>query len=138
MLTVMDRLQSSPALFGDASRVERSHRTVVARADAPRCHVVDGDDTSEGPKIGCEVSRTTRWSVRLFVRDDDGYSAGDEFAQAVLDRLNPENDGLAPYPAGIVPIFDDMRIDEEVADADALRIELTFRGEYRAPPFSLG
>lgn len=130
MQAVLARLEGSPAL--DAT-VKRSHRTTVTREDAPMIHLVDGDDVPEDSDGDCDKARTKHFTVSVFVRSDTGASAADALVLAVNDRLNPADaygDGVRLRQGPITP-------DEEIADEDAVRIDMKFRFLYNAPGWNL-
>lgn len=129
MQEVLDRLHGSPALC----EVKRAHRTPVTRDDAPMIHLIDGEDVPNDTDDDCDRSRVKHFTVSVFIRDDSGATAADSLVVAVNDRLNPADtygDGVRLRQGAIIP-------EEEIADTDAVRIDLKFKFLYNAPGWSL-
>jgi len=134
MQEVVTRLVRTPSVIADASNVRRDHRTHVMREQAPAIHVVDGDDAPTGKfQRGC-VERSKSFTVALFVRDDQGFTAADPIVLTILARLN----GLAlAYSRKARIALGKIRFDNEIADGDALRVEIELTFVYNAPEWSL-
>jgi len=78
--------------------------------------------------------REAEFTVSLFVRSDAGESAADPLRIEVMRRLNPET---APYAAGVRVTPVEISADEEIADADAIRIDMHFDFAYPAGDWKL-
>ncbi len=131
MQAVLARLESSPAL---CDNVRRAHRVAVARDEAPAIYLIDGDDVIRGsPDSDCRRDRVKRFTVAVFVRDDDGASAADTLVDAVNDRLDP----VTAYASGATLLQGAIKPDEEIADEDAIRVDMEFEFRYQAPGWSL-
>lgn len=135
MEAMLARLQGSPAI---CDNVRRSHRTTVPRDQCPAIHLAEGSDEPTGSAGDCRTDRTATPTVSILVRDDDGFAAADALAEAVMQRLDPSNPAETPYPAGVRLEPGRISIDDEIADADILRLVMEFRLRYAAGHWSLG
>jgi hypothetical protein len=125
MVAVLARLQGSPSI---ADNVRRAHRIPVTREQAPAVHLIDGTDTPTPAKNNCLTQRTRGFTVSIFVRDDAGASAADSYVLAVNAALDPEDN--APYPSNAVMRQGRITVDEEIADGDAVRVDMAFEFDY--------
>lgn len=136
MLNALARLQGSPSLMLGAQNVavKRSHRTPVARDDAPMVHLIDGPDRPTGNiESDCDREREKRFTVSVFIRDDGGAGVADPLVVEINNRMSnatPWGDGIRVTQGPIVP-------DEEIADGDAIRVDMEFAAKYDAPGWSL-
>lgn len=134
MLAALARLQGSPGLTLGVSDVpaKRSHRTTVTRATAPQVHLVDGTDRPTGHlESDCNRDREKQFTVSIFVRDDAGAGAADPLVVEINDRMSGTwGDGIRVTQGPIEP-------EEEIADGDAIRIDMAFTAKYAAPGWSL-
>lgn len=132
MQEVFDRLTGSPPLLTDGN-VKRSHRTAVTKAKAPEVHLVDGADSPKDPSSDCRTARTKEFTVSVFGRGDAGVSALDSIVIDINRRLDPTDNpytGATLKQRAIVP-------EEEIADNDALRVDMGFVFEYETAGWSL-
>lgn len=122
---VVSRLRADPFWGPLPENVRRSHKTIVPREQAPAVHVIDGPErvTRAG---GC-ARREQDFTVRLIVRDDDGFAAADPLKLEVMRRLNPSITG---WPPGVTLTPEDITPDAEIADADVLAVEMAFTFRY--------
>lgn len=136
MQNVLARLEGSPSLMLGAQNVnvKRSHRTPVPRDEAPMVHLVDGDDIPGGKREGgCRTERTKHFSIDIFVRDDAGVTVADPLIVEVHNRMNPD---FAPAFPGILRM-EPVRVDEEIADGDAVRVTLGYECHYTTTGWAL-
>lgn len=132
MVAVLARLTDpSPTL---AARVRRSHRTPVTREDGSTVDLIEGDDIPERSNSECDRERTKSFRLSICVRDDAGATAADDLVVAVNARLDPSAIWL---PLGVVLQQGPITVDEEIADEDAVRIDMNFTASYTAPGWSL-
>ena len=132
MLAIFARLQASPAIVENP---RRSHRIPVTREQAPTIHLIDGTDTPTPAKNNCRTQRTRGFTVSIFVRDDAGASAADPYVLAVNDALDPDV-GTA-YPGGAIMRQGRITVDEEIADGDAVRVDMAFEFDYQTTGWAL-
>jgi hypothetical protein len=126
MVNVLTRVKASPRFSGvKLDNIRRAHRTHVTRANCPAIHVIDGDEVPDKGKVGrgCAVPREKQFTVSLFVRDDDGYADADEIKQEVMARLSPAG---GEWPTGVRLEYGPIKYESEVADGDALRVDMDF------------
>lgn len=131
MRAVLARLEGIPS----NGNLRRAHRTTIVRDKAPAIRLVDGVDTPQPAKNTCRTDRTKAFTVTLFGRDDAGVAMLDDTIVAVNARLNPMQG--TPYPGGAV--LRQLRItpDEEIADGDAIRVDMDFEFDYETPGWAL-
>ena len=127
MQAILARLMGSPALEAE---VRRSHRIPVTRDAAPAVHVVDGRDVPTPARNDCRTDRTKGFTVSVYVRDDAGASAADALVQAINERLDPIDAAQTPYPSGAVLRQLSIIPSEEIADGDAVQIDMEFEFDY--------
>jgi hypothetical protein len=127
MVALLARLQDSPALAPD---VRRSHRTIVDRDHAPAIHLIDGSDTPTQSKNDCRTDRKKAFTVRIFRRDDAGVASADPTVIAVNARLDPVHATYQPYPGGAVLHQGRIVPAEEIADGNAVGIDMEFEFYY--------
>ena len=132
MVAVLARLQASPAI---TDNVRRAHRISITRENAPAVHLIDGTDTPTPAKNNCRTQRTRGFTVSIFVRDDAGASAADPYVLAVNDALDPDV-GTA-YPGGAIMRQGRITVDEEIADGDAVRVDMAFEFDYQTTGWAL-
>lgn len=136
MRAVLDRLQGPTPIVTDDNRVRRSHRTVVARDKAPAVHLIDGAEVPDQDSK-CATSRKLEFTVRLIVRDDDGFTAADPLKIAVMARLDPESEAYAVYPHGARIVPGRITPEAEIADGDSLSVEMDFTFKFETTGWSL-
>lgn len=134
---MLERLQGSPSIVPASDNVRRSHRTWVPREQCPAVHVADGGDEPRRDRGGCAIERECVMTVSILVRNDDGYSDAATIAENVMARLDPDNQAETPYPAGVTVEPGRIGVDDEIADADILRLVMEFRIRYLAANWSL-
>jgi hypothetical protein len=132
MLEVLWRLKTQPVIT-NVDNIRRDHRTIIPRTMAPAVHLIDGAETPLSRRNYCFVDDDLIFTVAIFVRDDAGYAAADPIKQAVMAALDP----ASAYPAGPTGRTPDLlrgRITsaQEIADADALRVDMEFTFKFQA------
>ena len=133
---VWARLAASPAL--EVNELKRSHRTTVTRENAPAVHLVAGPDVPEPSRNDCRTNRAKGFTVRVFYRDDDGAAAADDLVVEIHRRLDPsEASGFAPYPEGVSLRQGRIDVAEEIADEDAVAIEMEYAADYTTEGWTL-
>lgn len=136
LAVVMERLGMSPAL--DVQTLKRVHLTPVVPEAADALYVVGGSDApTEAEDRGCVQRRRAEFDAVLYLRDDDPVTKAANLKQAVLARLDPNDELLPAYPNGVVLRCGAIRPDTEIADGDATRIVMEFSFVYNAAPWSL-
>lgn len=136
MREVLARLKAAPVI-ANVDNIRRDHRTVVPRDKAPAVHLIDGAETPQPGKNDCYVSEDLVFTVSIFVRDDSGYAAADPLKIAVMAALNP----ATAYPATALGTPDLVRgrivSEDEIADTDALRVDMEFTFKFRTSLWGL-
>ena len=136
MAAVLARLQAAPANWGlGVVDVRRAHLTTVPRKGAAAVHLIDGDDQPHAKQAALCIQRDMGFTLALFVRSDSGPSAADPLRIEAMRRLSPDT---APYADGILLAPGRIRVDAELADADAIRVEMEFAASYPATEWTLG
>jgi len=134
MEEVVDRLRTfSPAMVDDTARIRRDHRTVVPRDDCPRIHVIDGDELPDKAAKSCYVPVEFPFIVAIFVRDDAGFAAADPLKIAVMAALDP----ATAYPHSAVLKRGRIVSNQEIADADSLRVDMEFVFKFQTLEWAL-
>ncbi len=135
---ILARLRADPPLLpGDLiEKIRRDHRTAVTVELAPRIHlaVVEDDVTK---RSGSCITRTVRFDIQIYVRNDLGTEVLDPIQSAVLSRLKPRATGFSPYPHNAMVVAGRIRYDQEVADQDALRGVMSCTFAYETDEWSL-
>jgi hypothetical protein len=131
MLDVVDRLQTA-AVIADVGNIRRDHRTILTRDRAPAVHVIDGDETPL-PSNTCFCEVEFEFAVSIFVRADAGYSAADPIAVAIMAALDP----AVSYGVNIDLLRGRIVREQEIADTDALRVDMEFKFRYQAPEWEI-
>ena len=126
MVAVLERLKYCQGVLNDQGMVRREHRTNVTRATAPAVYLVDGDESPDRGFGKCETQTELAFTVRVFVRSDDGFSAADEIAESVMEALDP----AVPYPHGAQLARGRVSRDQEIADLDVVVVEMDFVFRY--------
>jgi hypothetical protein len=137
MVDVLTRLKASGTGWPLAAEVRRAHRTDVPRGDSSqalkRIHLVDGYDEPRKGTTRCGM-RDASFTVSLFIRSADGPQAADPHKIEVIRRLSPNTTAYAAgcvYPGRITVDPD------QIADVDAIRVDLEFTFDYPAAEWSL-
>lgn len=136
MNEVLARLRADPPLVPDVTQIRRSHRTAVPRENAPAIHVIQGRLRRLQPESDCPVYWRLDFIVRPMVRSDDDFDTADPLMQAVLERLAPTTPETA-YQHSARLNFGDIDPDQEVADADALGLDMAFSFAFETDDWSL-
>lgn len=99
-------------------------------------HLVDGDSAPDNKGRQCG-RRDDGFTVSIFVRNDViGAAAADPFKIEVMRRLNPSTQ---EYVAGVKVTPGRITIDTEIADVDAIRVNMDFGLSYQTgSEWSLG
>ena len=84
-------------------------------------------------KNDCYVSSDLVFTVAVFVRDDAGYAAADPIKIAVMTALDP----ATAYPGSADLVRGLIRSEQEIADGDALRVDMEFTFKFRTPAWGL-
>jgi len=133
---VVDRLRASPNIGVAVDMIRSSHRIPVSREQAPAVHVkVDGISEPRSGR-GC-VQRDLSMVVAIVVRDDEALDAADPLLQAVIARLASDSVVAPAYPAGVRVKLGRAYVNEESADADAMRIDIEYAFTFSAGEESL-
>jgi hypothetical protein len=117
-------------LVPKAESIARSHLIPRTREACPAVFVVDGPD---GPSGRCQ--RTGNFTIALLVRSDLGPAAAAVLKGEVVRRLSPAAGG---YPNGVELSLGRIRVDTELADTDATRVDIELSFCYAAPEWTLG
>jgi hypothetical protein len=125
MLMVVDRLQTA-AVITETDNIRRDHRTILNRDRAPAVHVVDGNETPT-PANACTCKIEFDFTVSIFVRADAGYATADPIAVAVMEALDP----ATSYGPAIELVRGRIVREQEIADMDALRVDMQFKFRYQ-------
>lgn len=131
---VVARLRGYSGIGVDVEQIRRDHRTVLARDQCPAIHVIDGtEDPKNGKGCRCDVSFAFR--VAIFVRDDAGYAAAAAIKVPVMAALDPTVGSGYGHNARL----NRGRItsDQEIADADSLRVDMEFQFRYETAEWRL-
>lgn len=115
------------------TRVRRDHRTVLPLESAPSIHLIDGAETPQPSKNDCYVKVELTFTVAIFVRNDAGYAAADPLKIAVMAVL----DSATPYTHSPSLLRGRITSVQEIADNDALRVDMEFTFKYQAPLWGL-
>lgn len=134
MVAVLARLQDDPPLAPD---VRRKHRTVVDRDHSPAIHLIDGQDVPTDQKTDCRTDREKSFTVRYFRRDDAGAASADPTVVAIHARLDPVHPTYQAYPGDAVLTQGSIVPGEEIADADAVWIDMEYKFAYRTGGWTL-
>lgn len=126
---VLARLQTSASDWPED--VRRAHRTAVPREVGDAIQLLDGRDEPNGQKCHREAD----FVVRILKRSDDGVVAADETKIEVMRRLSPYTQA---YADGISITPGRIEHDVEIADSDAVAIDMHFDIGYPAGEWSLG
>ncbi len=137
MREVLARLKTA-VVISTLDNIRRDHRTVIPRAMAPAVHLIDGAETPHSRRNKCFVDDDLIFTVAIFVRDDAGYAAADPIKQAVMAALDPAT-AYTVTPTGRTPDLLRGRITsaQEIADTDALRVDMEFTFKFQAPLWGL-
>jgi hypothetical protein len=135
MVDILARLKASGSGWVPTSAVRRAHRTIVPRDGTPAVHLVDGEDAParRGTQRDC-ARREGAFTVSIFVRSDAGVGAADPFKIEVMRRLSPDTQA---YAAGVTIQPGRIAHDVEIADLDAVRVDMDFGIRYTAQEWSL-
>lgn len=126
---VLRRLQVSAS--GWPENVRRAHRTAVPRSASPAIHLLDGKDA---PSKSDKCAREADFTVRIIVRSDDGLKTADGFRLEAMHRLNPATEA---YDRGVSVIPREIDADVEIADEDAVALDLAFDFSYPGSEWDL-
>lgn len=138
MVAVLTRLKAPGTGWPAAADVRRAHRTDVPRSTSSpaalqRVHLIDGTDEPRKGTALCGM-RDATFTVSLFIRSADGPQAADPHKVEVMRRLSPNTSAYTTgcvYPGRIT-------VDpEQIADVDAIRVDLEFTFDYPATEWSL-
>ena len=123
MVNALARLKATPPVIGTLGNIRRAHRTAVPRDKAPAVHLVDGVDRPTKGNKGCG-GREGSFTVSIFGRSDTGVSAVDAIKVAIMNKM------AAAWPAGVTCYPGQITHDVEIADEDAIRIDMDFELKY--------
>lgn len=131
---VLTRLLEDPLSGVAVANIRRAHRTPVTRDMAPAVHVIDGDAKPTADK-SCAWAWQFDLTVSVMVRDDAGYTGADPLVCEVVARINPELDPPYSHKARLELLT--VRKDTEIADGDAVRVDIELRFKFGTAPWSL-
>lgn len=126
---VLARLKAAPTIVADLGQVRRAHRTLIPRTAGYSVHVIDDYDE---PRKGATGNRFCAWrngafTISLFGRGDAGPMLLDPLKIVVNDRLSPDTEA---YPIGICIDPGRVLVRVEIADADAIRVDMNYTLDY--------
>ncbi len=129
---VLARLIALPVI-APVDSIRRDHRTTITRDAAPAVHLVDGTETPTPMTNDCYVKTELAFMISIFVRDDAGYGAAKPIKIAVMAAVDPET----AYPHSADLLRGRIISQQEIADADALRVDMEFSFKYQSPLWAL-
>lgn len=136
MREVLARLKAAPVIVV-TDNIRRDHRTTLPREKAPAVHLIDGSETPIPGKNDCFVNDSLVFTVAIFVRNDSGYAAADPLKIAVMAALDPAT-AYTSTPLGTPDLLRGrITSAQEIADADALRVDMEFTFKFQAPLWGL-
>lgn len=133
MLEVLSRLKALPVIE-NTDWIKRAHRTFNPREKSPAVHLIDGRELPKDSKNACDRDDEYAFTVSIFVRSDAGYSAIDPIKLRVMEALNPAT--AYPHSGGRLS-QDALSFDQEVADEDALRLDMQFTFKFKVGAWGL-
>lgn len=133
MQDVVARLRAAPAVITNTANIRRDHRTVISRDEAPTVHVIEGDATATATTRDCFRNWELEFTIAVFVRADAGYAAAEPIMIRIMAALDPS----VAYPGSADLIPNSIRKEQEIADADALRVDMRFVFKYRTALWAL-
>lgn len=143
MLEVLSRLRELPvipnvpiAANANEGPIRRAHRTLVPRETAPAVHLIDGRELPGPSKNDCDRDDEYAFTISIFVRSDAGYSAIDPIKLRVMEALASGTPATA-YPHSGRLSQDALSYDQEVADEDALRLDMQFTFKFKVGAWGL-
>lgn len=133
------RLTATPFAGVTAGNVRRTHLTKVNRDRVPAIHQRDGRDDKRagapGSRNVCSQPRDIEWTISIFTRGDDtAHLVADALMLEVLARMSSQ---VAPWGKGITVEYGAIDYDNEVADDDAVRLDIAFAADYATPEWQL-
>jgi len=132
LASILGRLTAAPKTWADDIR--RAHLTAPPKSAGRVVHLIDGEDAPDkGARRDC-TQRDGAFSLALFVRSDLGVSAADPMKIEVMRRLAPDS---APYPDGVAVKPGRVVPSANLADNDAIRIDMDFTFCYPATDWTL-
>lgn len=140
MRQVLARLRADPPVIEDVGRIRREHRTTLRREDTPAVYVADGDNLPDDPPKNedhCPIGRAQQFIVSIFVRDDKASEIADPILLAIFARLDPLATGMSAYSNNARLRPGPIRLESQIADGDALRIDVEFTFSYGAQQWAL-
>jgi hypothetical protein len=126
MREVLARMIAVPVI-PDTTNIRRDHRTTISRDKAPAVHLIDGDDTPKAATNDCYRDRSFAFRISIFVRDDLGYKAAEPIKCRIMAAIDP----TTAYQHNIDLILGRITTDQQIADGDALRVDMEFVARYR-------
>jgi hypothetical protein len=135
MAAILGRLKAAPANWGlGVVDVRRAHLTAVPKAGAPAVHLIDGADAPKSKQTSRCLQRDMDFTVALFVRSDAGPGAADGLRTEAYRRLSPDT---ASYAEGTTVTPGRITVAPDIADGDAIRVDLDFTACYAAGDWTL-
>lgn len=131
---VVARLRTAIVVAQPAGRIRRDHRTTLPLEATPAVHIVDGDEVPIGNSKGCSRRATLDFTLRIFVRNDQGSDPADAIKVAAMAALNPS---ITAYQHHALLTEGRISAIQEIADNDSLRVDMAFRFEYTRGDWSL-
>lgn len=129
---VLARLIALPVI-DVADSIRRDHRTTITRDTAPAVHVIDGEEKPGPSTNACFVKAEFSFTIAIFVRDDAGYGA----AKPIKVRIMQATDPATAYPHSAELVRGRIVSQQEIADGDALRVDMEFTFKYQTPTWAL-
>lgn len=126
MREILARMKALPVI-AETGNVRRDHRTIIPRDKAPAVHLVDGDDTPQAATNDCYRDHEFAFTISVFVRDDEGYGAAEPIKCKVMAAIDP----AAEYQHNVTLEAGRIVTDQQIADGDALRVDMEFVARYR-------
>ena len=129
------RLSAAPSL--GFALIERTNHGTPPREQTPAIQVrARRLSRGEGGRANC-VNRVLTIYVDIIVRADAAADTLDPYLEAVATRLNPATTGFQQYGRGVSPELVSVDIDEDQADATAIRARIEYANRFSTPEDSL-
>jgi hypothetical protein len=134
MVEALRRMKVAGNAWPALENVRRAHKTAVPKDASNKIevglHVIDGGDApAKRPSNADCAQRECDLTLAIFVRSDAGPAAADPMKLEAMRRMNP---ATAPWPSGVSIAPGPIKVDDELADADSIRVEMIFNARYAA------
>lgn len=124
---VLARLKAAPNIVTDPNQVRRAHRTKIPLLESFSVHLIDGNDAPRKGEVSACPHRDGMFTVTLFGRSDLGPTVLDPLKIEVMRRLNWRTQA---YPRGVTIDPGRIVIQTNIADKDAIRVDMNFDLSY--------